>query len=101
MPAERLQHQPLLRVELARLAEVQVEHPQRLVAEADRDRFKSDFGSSDFGDELDIGLTYLLLKGLTGKVEYADYRAGDAVPGDALANKVDVRKFWLTLIYQF
>jgi hypothetical protein len=64
-------------------------------------RFESDFGGIDFGEEFDIGLTYPLLKGLTGKVEYANYRAGDAVSGDALANKVDVYKFWLTLIYQF
>jgi len=64
-------------------------------------RFESDFGGIDFGEEFDIGLTYPLLKGLTGKIEYADYSAGDAVPGDALANKVDVRKFWLTLVYQF
>jgi hypothetical protein len=64
-------------------------------------RFESDFGGIDFGEEFDIGLTYPLLKGLIGKVEYADYNAGDAVPGDALANKVDVRKFWLTFIYQF
>ena len=46
-------------------------------------------------------MTVPLLKGLTGKLEYADYRAGDVVGGDLLANKVDVRKFWLTLIYQF
>ncbi|MCW5622433.1 MAG: alginate export family protein [Burkholderiales bacterium] len=64
-------------------------------------RFESDFGNIDFGREFDIGLTYPLWKGLTGKIEYADYRAGDAVPGDSLANKVDVRKFWLTLIYQY
>ena len=66
-------------------------------------KFESDSGSIDFGHELDIGLTYPMpfLKGLTGKLEYADYTAGDAVPGDALANKVDVRKFWATLIYQF
>jgi hypothetical protein len=65
--------------------------------------FRSDTGSIDFGNELDVGLTYPLafLKGLTGKLEYADYNAVDRVPGDALANKVDVRKFWATLIYQF
>ena len=65
--------------------------------------FKSDAGSIDFGNEFDVGLTYPLdfLKGLTGKLEYANYNAVDRVPGDALANKVDVRKFWATLIYQF
>jgi hypothetical protein len=65
--------------------------------------FESDVQSIDFGHELDIGLTYPMpfLKGLAGKLEYADYRAGDPVPGDALANKVDVKKFWVTLVYQF
>lgn len=65
--------------------------------------FRSDAGSIDFGNEFDVGLTYPLefLKGLTGKLEYANYNAVDRVPGDALANKVDVRKFWATLIYQF
>ena len=64
-------------------------------------KFESDFGNIDFGHEIDVGLTYPLFKGLTGKIEYADYRAGDAVSGDSLANKVDVRKFWLTLVYQY
>jgi hypothetical protein len=66
-------------------------------------QFKSDAGSIDFGNEFDVGLTYPLafLKGLTGKLEYANYNAVDRVSGDALANKVDVRKFWATLIYQF
>ncbi len=63
--------------------------------------FASDHGGIDLGHEIDVGLTWPLFKGLTGKVEYADYRAGDAVPGDSLANKVDVRKFWVTLIYQY
>jgi len=68
---------------------------------AELHQFDSDHGSIDFGREFDIGLTYPLMKGLTGKIEYADYRAGDAVAGDSLANKVDVRKFFITLIYQY
>jgi len=64
-------------------------------------KFESDQGSIDFGREFDVGLTLPLYKGLTGKLEYADYRAGDAVAGDSLANKVDVRKLWLTLVYQY
>ncbi|MCC7548281.1 MAG: alginate export family protein [Burkholderiales bacterium] len=68
---------------------------------AEMHKFESDHGSIDLGREFDIGLTLPLLKGLTGKLEYADYRAGDAVVGDTLAHKVDVRKFWLTLIYQY
>jgi hypothetical protein len=65
--------------------------------------FRSDAGSIDFGNELDVGVTVPLtfVKGLTGKLEYASYNAVDRVPGDALANKVDVQKFWATLIYQF
>jgi hypothetical protein len=66
-------------------------------------QFKSDVRGIDFGKEFDLGVTWPLpfLKGLTGKLEYADYNAGDKVPGDALANKVDVRKFWATLVYQY
>jgi hypothetical protein len=75
----------------------------RLAVYVEVHEFKSDAGSIDFGNEFDVGLTYPLdfLKGLTGKLEYANYNAVDRVPGDALANKVDVRKFWATLIYQF
>lgn len=57
---------------------------------------KSDFGSIDFGNEFDIGVSYPLLQKLLGKIEYADYQAGDAASG-----KVDVTKFWLTLIYNY
>lgn len=75
----------------------------KLALYAELHQFDSDQDDIDLGDEIDLGLTYplTLLKGLTGKLEYADYNAGDAVPGDALANKVDVRKIWVTLIYQF
>jgi hypothetical protein len=59
-------------------------------------RFRSDVRGIDFGHELDVGITYPLLKSLTGKVEYADYRAGDAVSG-----KTDLRKLWLTLVYVY
>lgn len=63
---------------------------------AEYHQFDSDFGSVDFGDEFDIGVSYPLLKKLLGKIEYADYRAGDIASG-----KVDVTKFWLTLIYNY
>jgi len=39
--------------------------------------FESDFGSIDFGDEFDVGVSYPLMRKLTGKLEYADYKAGD------------------------
>ncbi len=73
----------------------------RVGVHAELHKFDSDRGSIDFGHEFDLGVTVPLVKGLTGKLEYADYRAGDAVVGDSLANKVDVRKFWVTLIYQY
>ena len=59
-------------------------------------RFRSDFGDFDFGNEVDIGVSYPLLKSLVGKIEYADYRAGDAISG-----KADTRKIWVTLIYSY
>ena len=58
--------------------------------------FESDFGSIDFGDEFDVGVSYPLMRKLTGKLEYADYKAGDTASG-----KVDTRKFWLTLIFNY
>ena len=58
--------------------------------------FKADVGSLDFGDETDLAVTYPFTKRLVGKLEYADYRAGDAASG-----KVDVRKYWLTLIFNY
>jgi hypothetical protein len=36
------------------------------------------------------------MRKLTGKLEYADYKAGDTASG-----KVDTRKFWLTLIFNY
>lgn len=58
--------------------------------------FKSDFGSIDFGKELDFSVAYPLMPKLLGKIEYADYQAGDTASG-----KVDTRRFWLTLIYAY
>ena len=58
--------------------------------------FRSDTGDIDFGHELDVGITYAFLKQLTGKIEYADYRQGDANSG-----KTDLRKIWITLIYTY
>ncbi len=58
--------------------------------------FDADDGGLDFGDEFDLGLSYPLMKRLVGKIEYANYQAGDAATG-----KVDVTKFWLTLIFNY
>lgn len=58
--------------------------------------FDADFGGLDFGEEVDLGLSYPLMKKLVGKIEYADYQAGDAASG-----KFDATKFWLTLIFNY
>ena len=69
---------------------------EKFKAHAEYHEFDSDFGSVDFGKEFDIGVSYPLLKRLLGKIEYADYQAGDVVSG-----KVDVRRYWLTLVFNF
>jgi hypothetical protein len=58
--------------------------------------YRSDFGNFDFGSELDVAVSYPLLKSLVAKVEFADYRAGDAISA-----KVDTRKIWITFIYSY
>ncbi|MEX0957968.1 MAG: alginate export family protein [Burkholderiales bacterium] len=63
---------------------------------AEYHRLKSDTDGIDFGNEFDFGITYPLMPKLLGKFEYADYRAGDAGSG-----KVDTRKIWLTLMYNY
>jgi hypothetical protein len=64
---------------------------------AEYHRFESDFGSLDFGDEFDFGVAYPLMKKLAGKLEYANYRAGDV----AAVSPVDIWKFWATLIFNY
>ena len=59
-------------------------------------RFRADSGSIDFGEELDVGVSWTIVKSLIAKLEYADYKAGDAASG-----KTDLRKVWLTLVYQY
>jgi len=59
-------------------------------------KFESDFAGVDFGNEFDFGLTWPIIQRLTGKFEYAQYDAGDA-PGPTK----DVRKLWVTLIFQW
>jgi hypothetical protein len=63
---------------------------------AEYHRLKSDVGGIDFGDEVDFSAAYPFMKQLLGKVEYADYQAGDAAGG-----KRDTTKIWLTLIYNY
>ena len=63
---------------------------------AEYHEFESDFGSIDFGKELDFSVSYPLMTKLLGKIEYADYNAGDANSG-----KTDLRRIWVTLIYNY
>lgn len=63
---------------------------------AEYHEFKSDFGSIDFGKEFDFGVSYPLMPKLLGKIEYADYQAGDVASG-----KVDLTRVWVTLIYNY
>ena len=58
--------------------------------------YKSDFASIDFGKELDFSVAYPLMPKLLGKIEYADYKAGDAASG-----KVDLKRVWVTLIFNY
>ena len=63
---------------------------------AEYHEFKSDFGGIDFGKELDFGVSCPLLPKLLGKIEYADYRAGDVASG-----KVDLTRVWVTLVFNY
>ena len=69
---------------------------RKFLLKAEYHDFDADFGGLDFGSEFDIGLSYPFLDRLVGKIEYADYRAGDTATG-----KVDVTKIWLTLIFKY
>lgn len=60
-------------------------------------RFDAEYGNLDFGKELDAAVSYTTaIKGLSAKIEYADYRAGDTATG-----KLDTRKIWLTATYTY
>ena len=59
-------------------------------------RFRADFGGIDFGHEIDVGATWPIAQSLTAKLEYADYQAGDTASA-----KTDLRKVWVTLVYQY
>jgi len=57
--------------------------------------FKSNFGSINFGQELDLSAAYALAAGLIGKIEFADFRTGDPT------FKPNVLKLWFTLTYNY
>jgi len=63
---------------------------------AEYHEFESDFGSIDFGKEMDLSVAYPFIPKLLGKLEYADYNAGDATSG-----KTDLKRVWVTLIYNY
>jgi hypothetical protein len=63
---------------------------------AEYHEFESDVGSIDFGKEVDLSVAYPFIPKLLGKLEYADYNAGDAASG-----KTDLRRIWVTLIYNY
>jgi hypothetical protein len=59
-------------------------------------KFDSDFGNVDFGKEFDFSVSYAFLKRLVGKIEYADFQSGDVASG-----RIDVKKIWFTLIFDY
>ena len=67
---------------------------------AEYHNFRSDFGSIHYGREFDVGLAWPLRKGLSGKIEFADFRESDVL-APAAARKRDTQKIWLTLVYNF
>jgi Alginate export len=58
--------------------------------------FNSDVGNIEFGREFDVSAAYALTPQLVGKIEYADYRAGDPASG-----KTDLTRVWVTLIFSY
>jgi hypothetical protein len=59
-------------------ASAKIEKAQLL---AEYHQLKSDTGGIDFGDEFDLGVSYPLMQKLIGKLEFADYKAGDSTSG--------------------
>ena len=66
---------------------------------AEYHRYKSDIGGINFGDELDLSITYPFTKQLSGKIEYAGFNEKDIQVG--AARKSDLTKSWMTLLYNF
>ena len=72
----------------------------KLLLYAEGHKFESTSGGFDLGNELDVGVTWPVVKWFSAKIEYADYHAGaGGAPPDT--KKVDVQKLWLTLNFQF
>jgi hypothetical protein len=62
---------------------------------AEAHRFRSDYGSLDFGRELDVGVTYEMLPSTFLRLQHARYDAGGGMAAP------DIRKTWLTLSYSY
>ena len=63
---------------------------------AEYHRFEADFGSINFGKEFDFAVSYPLMSKLLGKIEYADYQAGEIASG-----KVGLARVWVTLVFNY
>jgi hypothetical protein len=62
---------------------------------AEAHKFRTDFGSLDFGRENDLGVSWSFFDGATLRLQHARYDPG---PDGAGAR---VRKTWLTLTYTY
>jgi hypothetical protein len=62
---------------------------------AEGHRFRSDFGSIDFGREVDAGLTYAWHENVVLRLQHARYDPGSGTPDPT------IRKTWLTLTYSY
>jgi hypothetical protein len=58
-------------------------------------RFRSDYGSIDFGKELDVGLTYSWNENMTLRVQNARYDPGSNTPDPT------IRKVWVTFTWTY
>ena len=63
-------------------------------------RFSADFGSADYGDEIDASAGYGFNRQLSLLLKYASYNAA-ASPAASFAGNVDTDKGWLQLEYKF
>lgn len=59
----------------------------------------SEFGDIDFGNELNLALSYPLLENLQGKIEYAHFEEDERLAG--AARKPDTTRLWFTLNYTY
>jgi hypothetical protein len=58
-------------------------------------KFRSDYGSTDFGREADVGLTYVPIEWCTLRLQHARYDPGSGTPDPS------IRKTWLTATFTY